>query len=137
MMAGSLFQKMEHRYSFSKDGQKAEIYRPDSGKHHQKGWDIRISEWDQENDSQNPDREQLIEVKTHTTNSVMYGLIPLSRTQMRLALSNGTNYTVYVVDYDTKQNSAIGLSEYPDISREIAEGKVSLTEDRYLLKIAG
>lgn len=132
-----LISEDEHRYSFSKDGQKAEIYRPDSEKHHQKGWDIRISEWDQENDSQNPDREQLIEVKTHTTSSVMYGLIPLSRTQMRLALSHGTSYAVYVVDYDTKQNCAIGLSEYPDISREIADGKVSLTEDRYLLKIAG
>jgi len=124
----------ECRAVFAKNGNTAEVYRPDTADYHQEGWDIRVRYW---NGKEDPcDREVLIEVKTHTTTSKKRDILPLSDSQMRLALSEGVNFVVYMVDYDLPGNAGVGVTELSDIGRQIADGKIKCAQDKYLLRVA-
>ncbi len=148
-----------HRYVFLKDGAMAEIYRPDTADFHQEGWDIRVRYWnrlDPEKTEEGTlgeglntpdktaletvcstkyDRESFIEVKTHTETSMKRRLIPLSDSQMRLALSVGQDYAVYMVEYNWPMRQAVGVTELPDIGKQIAEGRIRCAAKNYMLKV--
>ena len=148
-----------HRYVLLKDGAMAEIYRPDTEDFHQEGWDIRVRYWnrmDAEKTEEGTfgenlnmpdktaletvcrtkyDRESFIEVKTHTETSMKRGLLPLSDSQMRLALSAGQDYAVYMVDYNWYMRKAVGVTELPDIGKQIAEGRIRCAVEKYMLRV--
>lgn len=148
-----------HRYVLLKEGSMAEIYRPDTEYFHQEGWDIRVRYWNQLGTEKTEegtlgeglntpdktaletvcsteyDREKFIEVKTHTETSRKRGLLPLSDSQMRLALSEGQDYAVYMVDYNWPMRKAVGVTELPDIGKQIAEGRIRCAVENYMLKV--
>ena len=99
---------------------------PDTDTYKQSGWDIRIQLTDENGDVQDC---HYIEVKTHTTKSVVKRRLFISKQQMQMAAKHGEHFFVLMVSYDKDKKCCVGIKAYCDLLQLFANGAIrSVTE---------
>ncbi len=107
-----------------------ELDYPDTTTYHQTGWDICIHITAEEKEE-----FYYIEVKTHTEQSIMRGMLCLSNEQMKLAARDQNNYIVSEVIYNFKQKQASEIQYYQNPIKHIADGKLFNASGKYELTL--
>ena len=108
------------------DGVEYTVCRPDNSSYHQAGWDIKVV--------RKRGAEEtlwLIEVKTHTPNSVRRGVLQISNEQMRLAAKHSENYIILSVICDHHQKRIRKVNAYRDPCRQLAKGVLRNYDNGY------
>jgi len=116
-------------YSPEKDV-RATLEYPDTDTYKQSGWDIRVQL------SGAVEEGYYIEVKTHTTKSVVRGRISLSRNQMQMAAAHGDHYIVCLVSYYKPERRCVSMKEYRNPILQLAVGELRSVAERFEFEVA-
>ena len=125
-------EKSNHRAKFALPGQEltAMVEYPDTDTYKQSGWDIRI-----EFDGM-VKKCYYVEVKTHTTKSIVKNQMSLSPMQVLKALQEGDNYAVMMVDYDRNQDGCVAANIYQNPMKLFSSGKIRNLMDKYVFSVS-
>ncbi len=121
-------------FEFVKDGAEdclADAAYPDAEGCPQPGFDIRVT-------VKEPDAEKIyyLEVKTHTTSSIVKNVLYISNEQMALAAKKKEMYYILNVLFDYKNMQGKGIEVYQDPVGRIADGTLRNTEKKYVFRIS-
>ena len=104
---------------------RATLLYPDTDSYKQSGWDICVQL------SGAVEESRYIEVKTHTTQSVVRGILSLTRSQMQMAAEYGDRYSVFMVSYCKSERRCVSAKEYRNPMLQFAVGALRSVTERF------
>lgn len=107
------------------------VEHPDNGTYHQKGWDIKITV-DKEDDET---EIHYVEVKTHTSTSVLKNSLKLTDSQLSLAVRKSDHYHVCHTRINRNCFDAESITYFTDIIGEIRKNTLAFNDSAYMLRI--
>lgn len=110
-------------------GIKAEIEYPDTAFYKQSGWDISVKL------SGNIEDCYYVEVKTHTTTSIVRNAISMSKEQMKMAFDYREKYMVMLVQYQRISEACINSKIYQDIFALWRKGVLQSRDENYIFYV--
>lgn len=115
-----------HAIYWSKEhGIKAEVRYPDTEFYKQSGWDISIRFRGKSEVC------YYVEVKTHTTTSIVNHAISLSKEQMKMAFNQKDKYAVMLVQYQKSSETCTKADVYQDIWKLWSKSILRTMDDTY------
>lgn len=109
---------------------RATLLYPDTDSYKQRGWDICVEL------SGAVEEKRYIEVKTHTTKSVVRGMLSLTRSQMQMAAEDGDRYSVFLVSYYKPESRCVSVKEYRNPILQFAVGELRSVTEHYEFEVA-
>lgn len=117
-------------YALPEGNLRVVIDYPDTENYKQSGWDIRIAF------DGMVKKCYYVEVKTHTTKSIVRNQMALSPMQILKAVQEGDHYAVMMVDYDRTQGGCVAANIYRNPIKLFSSGKIKNLMDKYVFSVS-